>query len=752
MNIDRYFYLRRFSSNFVNHLYRKIYNFLSKKVDFEIPDIEELRSLNNDKKTVTVYISGKKSRVEQFLFNGFLISNGLKPPTHSFGSKTIFFISFKELKTLIFSIFTKSVFPQEPLESIYIPIDSPGNLLKQVPFRKVYEPIKNREIRIVPIVTLWSKELGEKSRWNWMIKITGKYHLWSTTWELLMLLLKRRKLTFRIGIAKKSRKNLTPEIFIKNLHNILISARENVVGVSLKSWLDIKNETLFDLKLRDPDKIKLATEILDKLATRYSPARAEFYTRIIGKILKTVFSRYHYSAAEIVHLRRICSMKGTNMILIPTHRSYFDYLILNYILYSEKVTVPLVAAGDNLSFFPLNIMLRQMGAFFIKRKIKDDPFYTAVLSTYINNVVAAGYDIEFFIEGGRSRSGMVRSPRMGMLKMLSQSVKTTGRKLHVIPVSVTYEKLKEVEDYKKEKNGYKIPEKENFFSRLKTLLKTRYGPVYIRFARPIYLGSKFNEQTAFRIAEYQERATVISFSALFSTVFLCEKKLSSNEVVEKMDYTLNQIKMLPFVVTAPSLESLDVNCSRLIRRLLRKGDVIHAESGCFSLSEDAAHEFSYYKNSIAFAFAHFFASFLEGNELRNFAVEFLETFIKGFNSSLIPSGFLKCSQKEEWFKKIVLSFFKENFILLDNVLDQLVQNDELLKNNSRTLLAEGLMSLLTKKIETISIDEVFEIIFFLEKKLILVNNLSEIDTSSAKIFAEDVRKIRVLIEQEDSVV
>ncbi|HDT11285.1 MAG TPA: hypothetical protein ENN58_00955, partial [bacterium] len=535
-----------------------------------------------------------------------------------------------------YSFFNKSLLTEKKIEGLYIPVDSPGDLLKHPVFRKLYDRVRNREMKIVPIVTLWSKELGKKSRWNWMIKITGKYHLWSTTWELLMLLIKRRKVTFRVGIARKSRKNITPEIFVKNLHSVWLGARENVVGVSLKSWLDIKNETLFDLKLKNPEKIKKASEILDKLATKYSPARAEFYTRLTGKILKTLFTKYHYFDDDIIYLRRICGMKGTNIILIPTHRSYFDYLILNYLLYNEKVTVPLVAAGDNLSFFPLGAVLRQMGVFFIRRKIKNDPFYINVLNCYLKNVIAAGYDIEFFIEGGRSRSGMVRSPRIGMLKMLAENSKSAGRKLYVVPVSVTYEKLKEVEDYKKERNGYKIPEKENFFSRLKTLLKTRYGPVYIRFSRPIYLSSKFNEQTAFRIAEYQERATVISFSALFSTVFLCQKELNSNEVIEKMEYCVNELKQLPFVITAPALANLDVNCSRLIRRLVKKGDILDPDkNGTFVLSPDAVHEFNYYKNSIAFAFSYFFASLLEGNENRGFAVEFLETFIKGFNSTMI---------------------------------------------------------------------------------------------------------------------
>ncbi len=749
MNKDRYFFLRKFSPVFINKIHLKLFKIFSKKVDFEIPDIEELKSLSKDTKSIKVYVSGKKSRVEQFLFNGFLIENRIVPPTHSFGSKTVFFMSFKQIKAFFVSFFNKSVVPEKKIKGVYVPIDSPGNLLEQKIFRDVYSYIKNRDVRIIPVVTLWSKELGKKSRWDWMIKITGKYHLWSTTWELLMLLLKRRKLIFRVGLARKLRKNMTPEIFVKKLHGLMQDTRKNVVGVSLKSWLDIKNETLFDLKLKDEVKIKKANEIIDKLATKYSPARAEFYTRVIGRVLKTVFSKYHYSNEEIVHLRRICCMPGTNMILVPTHRSYFDYLILNHLLYSEKVTVPLVAAGDNLSFFPLGTVLRQMGAFFIRRKMKEDLFYRNVVASYLKNVVAAGYDIEFFIEGGRSRSGMVRSPRTGMLKMLAENGRKTGRKLFVVPVSITYEKLKEIEDYKKEKKEGKTLEKENFFTRIRTLIKTRYGPVYIKFARPIYLSGKFSEQTAYRIAEYQEKATVISFSALFSTVFLCNEELTSNDVVEKMEYSVNQMRLLPFVVTAPALDNLDVNCSRLIRRLMRKGDIIeaNAKKGVFLLSQEAFYEFSYYKNSIAFAFAPFMVELFEDPIERNFVTEFLETVIKGYNSTLIQEGVISRAKMEEWFKKTVCCFFKDSFSLLDFTVKVLMNKKELLKKTSKTALAESLMPVLAKEVKVFSLDEVYEIIFFLEKKQILINNLSEIDDNSAGSILKQISAVMLMMQK-----
>ena len=168
------------------------------------------------------------------------------------------------------------------------------------------------------------------------------------------------------------------------------NSKQNVVGAALKNWLDLRNETLFGMELETKEEKRSAIRIMRSMSAEYSPLYAETISYFLGKILNAKFSRFEYSPDEINSLRKICSLSRTNTVFVPTHKSYFDYLILNYILYREKVTVPLVAAGENLDFFPLSPVLRRMGAFFIRRKIKDDMFYKKLLTTYLGQIVAAG--------------------------------------------------------------------------------------------------------------------------------------------------------------------------------------------------------------------------------------------------------------------------------------------------------------------------------------------------------------------------
>jgi len=749
MDINRYFFKRKFSPAFSNWLHRSIFNIIFKKADPEIPDIDMLKDNPKDKKTVTIYISGRKSRIEQFLLDGFMIENRIQVPTHSFGPQTVFFRKHRELWMIFLSMIKKTILKEKQIESLYIPLDDPENLAIDPVFIKVFHKIKFKDARIVPVITLWNKNLDQKSRWAWIDQYIGRYNFWSTSWELLMLFIKRRKLTLRIEIPVAAPIENTPEAFIRELYKKMEQSKQNVVGVSLKNWLDLRNDALLDLDLKTNGERKEALKIMESISSKYSPAVAEIYTAFTGRILKTIFTKFHYSDDEIKLLRKLCAMPRTNIILVPTHKSYFDYLILNYLLYKEKVTVPMVASGDNLDFFPLSAILRKMGAFFIRRTMKGDDFYKSVLKSYLKQVISAGYSMEFFIEGGRSRSGMVRSPRTGMLKMLAKTGRSLSRKLYVVPVSITYEKLKEIEDYKKEKEGSKTQESDNFLQRFISLFKVNYGPVYIRFARPVYLSPKFSDETAYRIAEIQEKSSVISFSAIFSTVFLSFKTLSSSELVGRMEFVNNELKKLNYVRTSESLNNLDVNCSKLLRKLIKKGDIFQNETNgtFFSLSNSAVSEFSYYKNSAAFAFAPFFSLLFEGTGNHEFVSEYLEIAIMGYTKQMKPSQISDPLTYPDWFHSLLKKFFIEKFILLKKLL-LIIQTKESLfeKELTHTALVEAVFKDLTTDAGHISKDEIFEIIFFLEKKSILTNNLSDFNIGLAVNYISKAEEIVELLE------
>ncbi|MBO4711283.1 glycerol-3-phosphate acyltransferase [bacterium] len=751
MGNSRFFYSRNFVGSFAHGLHKRIYHYFFRKFDVEIPDPAGFESLKtkdeNNKKRLVIYISGRNSKIEQFLLNGFMIENGITPPTHSFGPKTRFFRPLGELWMLFISLFRSSIIKEKFIESLYIPVDSPEELSIDPVFAEVYRKLKHQEATLIPVITLWDKNLDKKNRWEWINQLIGRYNFWSTSWELLMFMLKRRKLTLRIGISSSAKLEDSEEIFVRKLCDLMNTSKRNVAGAALKNWLDLKNETLFKMELDSKEDKRSAIRTMNSMASEYSPLYAEILSYFLGKILNARFSRFVYSTNEINDLHKLCALTETNTVFVPTHKSYFDYLILNYILYREKVTVPLVAAGDNLDFFPLSPVLRKMGAFFIRRKIKDDEFYKKILTTYLEQIVTAGYNMEFFIEGGRSRSGMVRSPRTGMLKMLAEITKATNRKLYIVPVSITYEKLKEIEDYSKEKQGVKQPESKHFLKKVFTLFRADYGPVYIKFSQPIYLNTKFTEETASRIAEVQEKSSVISFSSIFSAVFMCFESLSVKELIERMEQTVEILHTLPYIETAYALHNLDVNCSKLTTTLLKKGDLIqknkhHEENQELIISKNSIPEFSFYKNSAAFAFAPFFCELFRNSDLYPFVSEFLENIIMGYYESLNSEYKIDTASLPDWFKTMLYRFFADKFTIFGKILELIPKLNIFEEKNLRhTTIVQRLLPKISTEIPTATADEIFEMIFFLEKKNVISEDLSSFDETEAREF---INKINTL--------
>src|SRR5258708_38704363 len=141
-------------------------------------------------------------------------------------------------------------------------------------------------------------------------------------------------------------------------------------------------------------------------------------------------------------------------ILLPSHKSHIDYLVLSYVFNDENIQLPLIAAGDNLSFFPLGPIFRRAGAFFIRRSFGGDRLYGSVVDAYIRRVIREGYSIEFFLEGGRSRTGKLLPPKLGLLNMVVEAaLAVPNKEVFFVPVSIGYERLGEGRAYVRELTG-----------------------------------------------------------------------------------------------------------------------------------------------------------------------------------------------------------------------------------------------------------------------------------------------------------
>ena len=161
--------------------------------------------------------------------------------------------------------------------------------------------------------------------------------------------------------------------------------------------------------------------------------------------------------------------EGNEIIYVPCHRSHMDYLLLSYVIYVHGYAIPHIAAGINLNLPIVGRFLRKGGAFFIRRSFRGNALYTVVFMKYLAAIMARGHSIEYFIEGGRSRTGRLLQPKTGMLSMTVRSfLRDPGRPVVFIPVYFGYERIVEGTTYIGELSG-KPKEKESVFGLLRTL-------------------------------------------------------------------------------------------------------------------------------------------------------------------------------------------------------------------------------------------------------------------------------------------
>lgn len=197
-----------------------------------------------------------------------------------------------------------------------------------------------------------------------------------------------------------------------------------------------------------------------------------------------------YGGVQMHHFETVKQVApGHEVIYVPCHRSHIDYLLLSYQLYVNGLVPPHIAAGVNLNLPVVGSILRRGGAFFLRRSFKANPLYSAVFSEYVSQLFARGVSMEYFIEGGRSRTGRLLEARGGMLAITLKSYLREARRPVVFqPVYIGYEKLLEGGSYISELSG-KPKEKESLLGLFKAfgLLRDRYGKVALSFGEPIFL-------------------------------------------------------------------------------------------------------------------------------------------------------------------------------------------------------------------------------------------------------------------------
>ncbi|KAB8205224.1 acyltransferase [Aspergillus parasiticus] len=197
----------------------------------------------------------------------------------------------------------------------------------------------------------------------------------------------------------------------------------------------------------------------------------------------------HVSSEEVLRLRSVAeeaAKKKQSIVFLPCHKSHVDYVSLQLICYRLGIGLPVVVAGDNLNIPLLGPFLQHAGAMWIRRSFGNDPLYHTVVQAYIDTLLQQGFNFECFIEGGRSRTGKLLSPKFGILSFILDSV-LSGRVEDTIicPVSTQYDKVIETESYISELLG-QPKRKENLadFLSSSSVLSLKLGRVDVRFHEP----------------------------------------------------------------------------------------------------------------------------------------------------------------------------------------------------------------------------------------------------------------------------
>lgn len=283
---------------------------------------------------------------------------------------------------------------------------------------------------------------------------------------------------------------------------------------------------------------KRARDQLEEIAADPSLLTLKFFSAALSFVWYRIYEGFEVDREGLEEVRE--AARDSSVVLVPSHKSHIDYLVISWIFYNYGLTVPLIAAGRNLDFWPIGGLFRRAGAFFLRRSFKGEDLYPAVFREYLIQMLEQGYPIEFFIEGTRSRTGKLVKPKYGMVEMVVEAM-TSGRldSLKIVPISVGYEKIIEERSYRDEQLGAE-KQQEGLGQLLQTpkFLTSKYGRLYVQFADPIDLESyletydidptdpntedldSLTVRLAHRINYDINKVSVVTASALVATVLL----------------------------------------------------------------------------------------------------------------------------------------------------------------------------------------------------------------------------------------
>lgn len=362
-----------------------------------------------------------------------------------------------------------------------------------------------------------------------------------------------------------------------------------------------------------------ARHYLGEIAASHSPFLIDLIANLIHWIIRQGYGAIHYDRSSIEEVARLGN--DHPLVFLPSHKSNLDRLSLQFVLWENDLPPNHTAGGINMNFFPVGPLVRRTGVFYIRRTFKGNDLYKFVLRTYLDYLVEKRFPLEWYMEGGRSRSGKLRPPRYGMLSWVVDSyARGNADDLYVLPISIAYDQIQEVAAYVREATGgTKEEETFSWALRFARSLRRRYGDIHIRFAEPISVAAEMEgadiadddpieiQKLAFEVMYRIGSVTPVTPTAIVSTVLLAAKgrALDIDTIADRCGELASYIRRRGLPTTVPDLPADPADAAHTVGLMSEHGLVSTRTAGertVYWMDSSQKLRSAYYANTVV----HFF--------------------------------------------------------------------------------------------------------------------------------------------------
>lgn len=503
------------------------------------------------------------------------------------------------------------------------------------------------ELRLVPVAIYWGRSPEKEKSWFKLLFLEN-WEVVGRTRKLIATVIHGRNTLLRfsepLALTAIIQDGTKPELAFRKVSRILRvhfrQRRVATVGPDLSHRRTLVNHVLQDPAVRrvieaEAGDSRVQRERANQRARKFAQEVAAHISyptiRVIERFLSWLWNRI-YDGIVLSHVDRLHEVAADNEIVyVPCHRSHFDYLLLGYIVYQQGLPIPHTAAGINLNMPVIGSILRRGGAFFLRRSFKGNRLYASVFNAYLHQILTRGHAIEYFVEGGRSRTGRLLRPKGGMLAMTVNSyLQAPRRPIVFVPVYFGYERLIEGDSFISELGGAE-KEKESLVGLIRSVkaLRENFGKVYVNIGEPIAIESLLDEgqpdwrqasqsgderpawinraidELGDRIMQGINSAAAVTPISLLATILLATPKQTMGELELKRQLNLSLDLLTRFryseSVTLPDWTAEEIishgENMQVVNRIPHPlGDVLH-------MAERNAVLMTYFRNNVLHLFA-----------------------------------------------------------------------------------------------------------------------------------------------------